>query len=367
MRKLRLVMAAAGAAAMLAATPLTAHAATGWQKETTPTTDVQNGLRDATAFSPDDVWAVGQSYDNGTDHSMLIHWDGTAWKRVTGPAQDRFTADSVSGVYGNAVWVAGSCVYDSGDGEKACAARWNGSEWSAPVRLPGDGAALTIHAIALDNVWVGGSAGGGAPYYAHYNGTTWSQVTAPSPGGSQSEISDLAAGGPNDVWAAGYRSTTSGAQRPLVQHWDGKRWTTFTTPNTEGALRSITPLTGTRVWAVGWGASDAMVLRRSGNSFLAAPEVPGADLAATGVAPDGSDSAWISLQATSDPGSENAASGTAHYAHFADGKWTLSAGGTYPGSIAGGSLVQVPGTSTLYAVGGYVHDAEHGYVEKYAG
>lgn len=364
MRKLRIGMAAAGAAVMLAATPLTAHAAGGWQTQTTPTTDTENILSDADALSPNDVWAAGPAYDDG--HSMLIHWDGTRWSRETGPAQDQFTARAVSGVYGDSVWAAGSCTYDTEPGEKACVAHWNGSEWSAPVRLPGDGAVNAIHAIALDDVWAAGTKDGGL-YYAHYDGAGWTQVAAPGPGGGQAEISDLAAGGPGDVWAAGYRSTASGAQRPLVQHWNGTSWTTFATPDTEGALRSITPLTGTRVWAVGWGAKDAMVLRRSGNGFLAAPEVPGSDLAATGVAPDGSDSAWIALQATSDPGAENAASGTAHYAHFADGKWTLSAGGTYPGSIAGGALVQVPGTSSLYAVGAYVHNANHGYVEKYDG
>src|SRR5262249_19248287 len=38
------------------------------------------------ASSPRDVWAVGSiSQGDGPDHALILHWNGTSWKRMTVP------------------------------------------------------------------------------------------------------------------------------------------------------------------------------------------------------------------------------------------------------------------------------------------
>lgn len=365
MRKLTIGTAAAAMAAVLIGVPAAGNAATGWQTAEIPAVDADYILTDTAALNADDVWAVGTAY--GTDRTVLLHWNGTAWTRDPGPAQNDFRGWSISGISGSDVWTAGHCVFPSSPSEKPCAAHWDGTAWSTPVQLPPPdiGTTVTVQAIAADDVWIAGGQLDSA-YYAHYDGTGWSEVPAPS--GHEEYITDLAASGPDDVWAAGYRRGDSG-DRPLIQHWNGRRWSTVKTPDTAGRLAQITTFPGsTRVWAVGNGTSDPLVLRRSGNSFSQAPEVPGTDTFATGVAPDGSGGAWIALTGSFPARVGPAQTGTTHYAHFRDGAWKLAQGGTHPGTIRSWVLTRVPGTGSLYAVGSYSTDSgQKGYIERYGG
>jgi hypothetical protein len=47
----------------------------------------QNYLYGVSAVSASDAWAVGYYVDNGTntDHTLILHWNGTAWSRVKAP------------------------------------------------------------------------------------------------------------------------------------------------------------------------------------------------------------------------------------------------------------------------------------------
>jgi hypothetical protein len=95
----------------------------------------------------------------------------------------------------------------------------------------------------------------------HWNGTTWSQVTVPSPGGTApSDISELfsvrciAAG---NCWAVG-EYTANGALLNQMLHWNGTRWSLAATPNPGGTgsgkvnqLFDVLCKTATNCWAVG--------------------------------------------------------------------------------------------------------------------
>ncbi|HEY3688076.1 MAG TPA: hypothetical protein VGL93_33875 [Streptosporangiaceae bacterium] len=368
MRGRTIGMAAAAIGALLVGAPAAGNAATGWQRQDLPNVDSEHMLTDTAALGANDVWAIGPTY--GGDPTVLLHWDGTSWTRNAGPGQDDFAGSSISGVSGSDVWAAGHCTFAPQTSETPCATHWNGSAWSTPVRLPPPdiGTTVTVDAVAAHDVWVAGGQTNSA-YYAHFDGATWSRVAAPA--GAGEYITDLAATGPKDVWAAGYRVGNSGdaADRPVVQHWDGTRWTRFTTPDVAGRLSQIAPIDGTRVWAVGNGTGHTLVLRRSGTGFYQAPAVPGTDTFATGVAPDGTGGAWIALTPAFPDGAGSAQTSTTHYAHFANGAWTLANGGTYSGQIRSWTLTRVPGTtSSLYAVGTDDTDAGPvGYVESSTG
>ena len=92
----------------------------------------------------------------------------------------------------------------------------------------------------------------------HWNGSTWSVVTSPSPGSYFANVlTGVAAVGPNDVWAVGYYDANGGGRETLVLHWDGASWRLVPSPNSAigygnaNVLNGVVQLSGNDVWAVG--------------------------------------------------------------------------------------------------------------------
>jgi hypothetical protein len=110
--------------------------------------------------------------------------------------------------------------------------------------------------VSTDDVWaVGGRAGmgtfAGRTLVEHWDGEQWQVVPSPSPGSGKSELIDVAAAGPNDVWAVGY--APDGA---LIEHWSGKAWELVSNPRRVEGLGSVSVLSKTDAWAVGTNDSD---------------------------------------------------------------------------------------------------------------
>src|SRR5262249_20136149 len=104
---------------------------------------------------------------------------------------------------------------DSMPSEHSQIQHWNGSTWT-PVsagQMPGVFYDLNaVVAIAPNDVWAAGEYFDGAAYHGlslHWNGSIWAQV--PIPGG----VADMYAFGSNNVYAVGGG----------VFHWDGSNWT----------------------------------------------------------------------------------------------------------------------------------------------
>jgi hypothetical protein len=64
----------------------------------------------------------------------------------------------------------------------------------------------------------------------HWNGTKWSRVANPNPGGTTSAIhhstlTGVSADSATDAWAVGhYFNPTTGAEETLALHWNGTSW-----------------------------------------------------------------------------------------------------------------------------------------------
>jgi hypothetical protein len=70
------------------------------------------------------------------------------------------------------------------------------------------------------------------PLALHWDGSAWSSVKIPNPGGHAS-LTGIAADKASDVWAVG-RYLTSGPTvktRSFVLHWDGSAWRTVSGPS----------------------------------------------------------------------------------------------------------------------------------------
>jgi hypothetical protein len=107
----------------------------------------------------------------------------------------------------------------------------NSSFGSVSMRSATDGwaAGQFMDANALDN-----------PLVEHWDGSRWTQVSAPEPSlvktpntnphGEGSLLSGIAALRANDIWAVGQTQDLNGAIRPLTQKFNGTAWTTIPSP-----------------------------------------------------------------------------------------------------------------------------------------
>ena len=177
----------------------------------------------ASADAPNDAWAVGF---NGSDNitTSAMHWDGTNWKRVATPNVGSGTnkLNAVLALAPNDVWAVG---------------------FFTPVAPPKQSATQTL--------------------IEHFDGTSWAVVPSPNFGPTSTNQSNrllgLTANSANDIWAFGsyFMADGSGHQMSLLLHWDGTSWTIASSPSpTKGEFPSdvlwagVVPSPG-NVWILG--------------------------------------------------------------------------------------------------------------------
>ena len=92
----------------------------------------------------------------------------------------------------------------------------------------------------------------------YWDGTSWTQVPSPSPGGAfNSVLTGVTATSGSDVWAVGdYISSQdpSVTLLTLILHWDGTAWAPAPSLQKGGApitLTGVAAISSTEAWAVG--------------------------------------------------------------------------------------------------------------------
>jgi hypothetical protein len=236
-------------------------------------------LNAVAAVSHNDVWAVGFYFScNTLLLPLILHWNGSAWKKISSPALNTNDNAALNGV----VAVAWNDVYAVGYQPAANGAvltlveHWDGLKWSV---LP------SPNASATGNVLSGVSANSGTDIWAvgdsvdapttsiqtlveHFDGTTWKVVPSPNVLKksflNQNVLLSVTAVSTTDVTAAGWvgnpgtQTTTT-----LIEHWNGTKWTVVPTPNQSTALgsvnqfRSVTALSSSDMYAIGFYADAA--------------------------------------------------------------------------------------------------------------
>ena len=118
-----------------------------------------------------------------------------------------------------------------------------------------------IAATSATDAWIVGS------YYTssndvqtlieHWNGSSWSQVASPNPGGSAkpSQLSRVVATSSTNAWAVGGYSNGT-ADQTLIEHWNGTSWSQVASPSpggrgNENFLDDVSAISSTDAWAVG--------------------------------------------------------------------------------------------------------------------
>src|SRR2546423_9690368 len=230
--------------------------------------------------SASNCWAVG-TYDNvaGATLNQALHWNGTAWSQATTPnpggtaSGDRSGLRRIACPSSTRCWAVGD-YKPSGGAQLNQILRWNGTAWSqATTPNPGGTTSssqsqlLGVYCTSTSNCWAVGAYvnGSGATLneILRWNGSQWSKVKAPQPGGisspdDASELLEVACSSGSNCKAVGVYGNSSGALLNEGLRWNGTKWSTVPMPDpgtTASAavnlLLSVSCTSATNCWAVG--------------------------------------------------------------------------------------------------------------------
>jgi hypothetical protein len=194
-----------------------------WAQVATPSPGTRdNVLQAVDGSSPSDVWAVGYfrdlPYGNRARHSLVLHWNGSAWSRIPSPdvGDAQTVLNDVVALSPTNAWAVGY-TNSFGGGATAIALHWNGSSW-AVAAAPALGTLDNVTALSASDIWASGTDGSGLPVFANLRGTSWTLTPAPAAGGAGTPLlSGMAALSPGTVWAAGtVWDGSNGTGKPLV-------------------------------------------------------------------------------------------------------------------------------------------------------
>ena len=235
-----------------------------------------NVLNAVAAVSRVNVWAVGFSFDcTSVEKPMILHFNGSAWRAVPGPAllKNNAALNSIAVVAANNIYAAGYQPAANG-AVLTLVEHFDGHAWSV-VPTPNaneTGNVLTaISANSPSDIWaVGDQVAPNVPVNTlalHFDGTMWSVVPTPSPvsgsGLDQNVLTSVRAVSADDVTAVGFTLDFIHQQElTLVEHWDGAAWTVMESPNVStesGAVNTLLGVSGSanNLYAVGFYGNPA--------------------------------------------------------------------------------------------------------------
>ena len=182
---------------------------TTWSQVPSPIPGTSSRLDAVTATSAGNAWAVG-AFSTGTGgKTLILRWNGTTWLQTPSPNPSgpvtEMILDGAAATSASNAWAVG--LYTTGTIQKTIIVRWNGTAWKlVPNPSPGQAPSLTgVAASSASDAWaVGGYLAGSAEntLLMHWNGSAWKMMIGPTPG-SSSDLTSVAATSASNVWAAG--------------------------------------------------------------------------------------------------------------------------------------------------------------------
>lgn len=265
-------------------------------------------------------WAFSQfggpgSFDSDTDGWVLAtptifafngvasigtaeHWHGGRWTMTPlavspQPGTEGVKPNAVAALSPSSAWAVGG-FYAAGPGIPAGTSpigalveHWDGTSWDIVPNPASAQPSATLNGLTVvssADIWaVGYQAGSGSdsivPLVEHWDGTRWSVIRVPA-GNQRSGLFAVSAAG-GQVWAAGDQTEqgTADTAVPLIEHWDGTAWTVQHLPDVGNSkLLAIYTASPDDVWAGGMfppfaGIRDVL-LHWDGHAWSTVP-VPG--------------------------------------------------------------------------------------------
>lgn len=317
-------------------------------------------ITDVDADSGGDAWAIGASAGGDvSNHTVIEHWTGKAWRRVMLPARlvnridrrnDRLGLVGASS--SRDVWIFSV----KGQYLRRIGGRW--ASGRLPRQETGDLFPQTVRVFGPDDVWVLGCRArslislpsGCHPYAARFNGRNWRVFRLPGRG-DPGEVSALST---DDIWTIISRAGEGGpdaSAHSQVIHWNGKNWRAApiqpaVPPGAQ--LSAITAISDSDVWVGGTAPNSRhgtyeLIRRWNGRAWVGvspAGQRRNAQPFVEDLVPDGTGGVWeLAITGSYDEQSR--------LRHFSHGHWIAS-------TRVGWLLIQiaaVPGTDSTWGVG----------------
>jgi len=286
-----------------------------WTQVPSPDPGTEASLRAVAPVSPSDIWAVGEYNDGTALRTLIVHWNGAAWKQVPSPNVSGTTVDNLVAVRATSatdVWAVGSYT-NSNNVSQTLIVHWDGSAWKQ-VKAPNPGGPArdqeltSVASVSAKDAWAVGFYYNGSfdqSIILHWNGTAWKQQKSPDPGSQGTFLQGVRASSPTNAWAVG-SSYNGTADKTLIVHWNGSAWKQVKTPNPGGSaqnndLMAVAVTPGGDAWAAGQFATGTgmrtLVLHLDGSAWRWEPTQSFGDsviddtVTAVGASPDSS-SVW---------------------------------------------------------------------------
>jgi hypothetical protein len=186
------------------------------------------------------------------------------------PSVQGNTLNAVAAVSSSDVWAVGFAGSNNLNESRTLIERWNGSAWSVvPSPNPGSTRACNgfnsgnmlnaVSGVSTKDVWAVGFSFSCStllrPLILHWNGKRWKAVPSPALNtNDNAALNGVVAFAKDNVWAVGYQPATNGAVLTLVEHWNGTSWSVVPSPqlsSTGSVLTSVAAVSPSDIWAVG--------------------------------------------------------------------------------------------------------------------
>src|SRR3989440_348480 len=232
-------------------------------------------LAGVAAISSNDVWAVG-SYVTTTSTFILIeHWDGTQWSIVSSPNPGAYrnNLNGIIAISSSDVWAVGNFAVSNSSSSRTLTEHWDGQQWSvvpSPNVGSNDNLFTSVAAISTTDVWAAGIGNGGL--VEHWDGTHWSIVLKKG----TPYFTAISAISHRNVWVVGW-VLVNGNQQTAIEHWNGRKWNTVTSPLIPVGLNEflgVTAISSYNIWAVGYADPHTLIEHWNGSqwSIVSSPD-----------------------------------------------------------------------------------------------
>ncbi len=287
-----------------------------WTQVPTPLISVDGGneFYGVSALAANDVWAVGTDTSYYRYHTLIEHWDGTAWTRVSSPnltaaPEDQpLAADSylrsVTMITATDGWAVGS----NDQGRYTLILHWDGMNWRIVQPYNLHGHLEDVVARGPNDVWAVGQGRdlNAGVLVLHWDGLAWQSTPAPNPSAEDNIAYGMAATGGGDLWLVGAAGPST-AHQTLIERNPAcvggpptatptpncaTGWNPVTSPNTgstDTQLNGVAVMAPDAVWAVG---KDGLILYWDGASWGVVPSVPAQEMQFSAVAATAPDDVW---------------------------------------------------------------------------
>ena len=229
--------------------------------------DNNSFLQGVVAISPTLAWAAGNVTDGAHPGQVIEQWNGTRWSLFPGPKfgkRDRAEVFAMTSSSANDVWAIGNLVNLGTGLASPLFEHWNGTAWTATTLESNNQFLFGASADAANDAWAVGFNGSDSITTAamHWDGTTWKRVATPNVGEGTNKLNAVLALAPNDVWAVGSSTPVAppkqAATLTLIEHFDGTSWAVVPSPNIgpnsanqSNRLLGLTGNSANDIWAFG--------------------------------------------------------------------------------------------------------------------